>query len=158
MAIGAKYHHECLTRYKNRYRSQQRAVRQELAVSNNNNYSAVNAQVFVELLSFIEDSIENSQFIFKLSELCNLYDSRLKSLEVEGQMYRTKLKQQLLEHFGDQCQEQTDGKAVLLVFSTEVVKRYCKQSRLSSRITSNNEGCKSNTKRTAAVEAPTICR
>jgi len=88
----------------------------------------VNAQVFVELLSFIEDSIESGQFIFKLSELHHLYQNRLKALGIEGQMYKAKLKQQLFDHFGHQCQEQTDGKYLTCFFGwlRETVERYSK--------------------------------
>ena len=52
-AIEAKYHHGCLIKYKNKYRSKQRASRQDSVISEGN---LVNAQVIVELLSFIEDS------------------------------------------------------------------------------------------------------
>ncbi len=61
--------------------------------------SIVKAKSFVELISHIEEGIENGQFIFKLSELHTLYVNRLKSLQCGQQINKTRLKQHLLTHF-----------------------------------------------------------
>ncbi len=114
IAIEAKYHLKCLSAYRNKYRSSQRA-KKDCTVDRFS--SIVKAKSFVELISHIEEGIENGQFIFKLSELHTLYVNRLKSLQCGQQINKTRLKQHLLTHFSQRCQEQSDGKATLLVFN-----------------------------------------
>ena len=87
IAIEAKYHYNCLSKHKNRYRNAQEA-KQDSTISEDN--SIVDAQVFVELVSHIEDSVEAGKFIFKLPELHGLYENHFKTLQVEKQI---KLKQ-----------------------------------------------------------------
>ncbi len=96
IAIEAKYHLKCLSAYRNKYRSSQRAKKDSTV---DRFSSIVKAKSFVELISHIEDGIENSQFIFKLSELHTLYVNRLKSLQCGQQINKTRLKQHLLTHF-----------------------------------------------------------
>jgi len=56
-------------------------------------------------------------FIFKLTQLHGLFENRLSDLGVTKSINNTRLKIQLLEHFCSECQEQHDGKNVLLVFN-----------------------------------------
>ena len=58
----------------------------------------------------------NGTYIFKLSQLHCLYESRLSNLGKDTSINKTRLKKQLLDHFSYQCQEQSDGKNTLLVF------------------------------------------
>ena len=66
VAIEAKYHYNCLSAYKSRYRS----VQQAKSDSNfSDEVNIIRAQVFVELLSYIESSMETGTFIFKLADI-----------------------------------------------------------------------------------------
>ncbi|KAG1656278.1 LMBR1 domain-containing protein 2 [Nymphon striatum] len=114
VAIEAKYHYDCLSLYKNRHRSAQRASHSYTAT---NESRLQEASAFAELVSYIECSVENGNYIFKLSELHGLYVSRLHNLGVDKTIHKTRLKIQLLGHFLDGCQEQSDGKNILLVFN-----------------------------------------
>lgn len=71
----------------------------------------------MELISYIENSVETGTFIFKLAELYCIFQGRLKDLGVDITINKTRLKIQLLDHFVDKCQEQSDGKNVLIVFN-----------------------------------------
>jgi len=82
IAIEAKYHHGCLTKYKNKYRSKQRASRQDSVSSEGN---LVNAQVFVECCLSLRIALNLVNVFFKLSELHHLYQNHLKVLGIEGQ-------------------------------------------------------------------------
>ena len=64
IAIEAKYHYNCLSNYKNKYRSAQRA-NSDTGISKEE--KIIRAQAFVELVSHIESIVENGIFIFKLS-------------------------------------------------------------------------------------------
>ncbi|KAG1681694.1 hypothetical protein GQR58_011690 [Nymphon striatum] len=85
------------------------------------------ARAFAELFSYIECSVENGNYIFKLSKLHGLYVSRLHNLGVDKTIHKTRLKIQLLGHFLDGCQEQSDGKNILLVLN-EGLKKILKQA------------------------------
>ena len=85
------------------------------------------ARAFAELVCYIESSVEGANFIFKLSELHGLFEDRLSKLGVGKSINKTRLKNQLLEQFHGECQEQHDGKNVLLVFN-EGLKKILKES------------------------------
>lgn len=89
------------------------------------------ARAFAELVCYIESCIENSEYIFKLSQLHGLFEDRLSNLGVGKSINPTRLKKQLLEHFLGDCQEQLDGKKVLLVFN-DGLRKLLKES-LSTR-------------------------
>ena len=96
VAIEAKYHFNCLSAYKSKYRSVQRAK------SDNNLSNEVNiiqALVFVELLSHIESSLETGNFIFKLADLHHIYQGRLNDLGVDVTNNKTRLNPRLLNIF-----------------------------------------------------------
>ncbi len=69
VVIEAKYHYNCLSSYKNMYRSVQRA-NSDTGISKED--TIIRAQVFVELVSHIEGMVENGIFIFELHELHDL--------------------------------------------------------------------------------------
>ena len=96
IAIEAKYHYNCLSGYKNRYRSVQQA-NYDSGISKEE--KVIRAQAFVELVSHIESVVENGIFVFKLSELHSLYDGYLHDLGVDKAINRTRLKIQLLDYF-----------------------------------------------------------
>ena len=60
VAIDAKYHYNCLSAYKNRYRS---LVRSKASLNNLNVDKPLLAS---ELVSYIESNVENGSHIFKL--------------------------------------------------------------------------------------------
>lgn len=124
IAIEAKYHYNCLSAFKNRYRTYQR---EKTNNRSNAEESKIRAQVLVELISYIENHVESGKFIFKLSELHNLYVSRLKDLRIEKEINKTRLKLQLLDYFFGDCQEQFDGRNTLLVFN-EGLKKVLKEA------------------------------
>lgn len=114
VAIEAKYHYNCLSAYKSKYRSIQRA-KSEITCSNE--VSIIQARVFVELLSYIESGVETGIFIFKLTDQHGIYPDRLNDLGVDVITNKTRLKLRLLDHFSGKCQEQSDGKNMLIVFN-----------------------------------------
>jgi len=79
VAIEAKYHYICLSAYKSRYRSVQRA-------KSDSNFSdevnIIRALVFVEVLLYIESSMEAGTFIFKFAGLYHIYQGWLMILEL----------------------------------------------------------------------------
>lgn len=112
VAIEAKYHFLCLIRYKNRYRS---FLRQN--EDKNSNRYATKARAFVELISYIEDSLEEGISVFKLSSLHQMYEDRLGQLGEHITENRTRFKQKVIDKFSDfGVQEQFDGKNIMLVF------------------------------------------
>ena len=118
MAIEAKYHFNCLSTFKNKYRAVQR-TQNNLTISQED--QLIQALVFADLISHIEERIESGTFIFKLSELHGMYMSLLKELGIERSVHRTSLKLQILDHFLGECQEQlSDGKSIVLVFNQGV--------------------------------------
>ena len=74
------------------------------------------ARVFAELVCHIENCVENGTHIFKLSELHSLFSEHLQNLGFCKGIHKTVLKNQLLDHFSEECQAQSDGKNCLLVF------------------------------------------
>jgi hypothetical protein len=114
IAIEAKYHYNCLSTFKNKHRSAQRAQNSSI----NQEDELIQAQVFADLILYIEESIENGTFIFKLSELHSMYVNQLKQYGIEKFIHKTRLKSQILDHFWGDCQEQlSDGKSIVLVFN-----------------------------------------
>ena len=85
------------------------------------------ARAFAELTCYIESSVLDGNFIYKLSQLHGLFENRLSDLGVAKSINKTRHKKQLLEHFCGECQEQHDGKNVLLVFN-EGLKKLLKES------------------------------
>ena len=73
------------------------------------------ARAFVELLTYIETSIEEGVFFFKLSELRHLYENRLRDFAISKEVNKVRFKEQILSHF-PQAQAQSDGKNIILVF------------------------------------------
>lgn len=114
VAIEAKYHNNCLLSYKNKYRSM---VRKQHTETIDSHESAIDSRVFVELVAYIENEVEDGEYIFKLKDLHTLYEEKLKRLGRSKKINKTRLKTQILDHFSPECQEQSDGKCVILVFN-----------------------------------------
>ena len=74
------------------------------------------AQVFAELVYFVKTGIEEGLYIYKLSQQHSLFEERLGVFQSAKTINRTRLKTKLLTHFFLECQEQNDGKNVIVVF------------------------------------------
>ena len=72
-------------------------------------------RVFLELINYIEKSMESGIAIFKLSELHSLYVHRLEDMGINKGVNETRLKDKLLQHFPE-SQEQQNGKYTIIVF------------------------------------------
>lgn len=113
IAIKAKYHLACLVKYRNKYRSFLR----EHNRSENDDSERNRARVFAELVAYIENSLEDGIYFYKLSDLHNRYEQRLKELNDDISIHKTRLKEKLLDYFSDMgLQQQTDGRNKILVF------------------------------------------
>jgi hypothetical protein len=93
IVISGEYHYhlECLVTFKNNHRSAQRA--------NNSDKREDETKAFEELVTDIESPLKGGDYIFKFSELQDLYFNSLQNLAN-----------------GD-CQEQTDCKNTFVVFN-----------------------------------------
>ena len=116
VAIDAMYHFTCLTTFRNRYRSHIRSDTSS-ASSLNTTLKRAKARAFTKVVSYIESGIEDETYIFKLSDLHGVYQICLEDLGVDISINKTRLKNELLEHFKHSAvQEQYDGKNTLLLF------------------------------------------
>ena len=113
IAIEAKYHLQCLTAYRNKYRSflQQHKRQPDLFKER------CKARAFAELVAHVDELLDAGNFLFKCFVLHNLYEQRLKEFGVDIAINKTRLKEKLLKHFSDMgLQEQYDGRNTVLLF------------------------------------------
>ena len=98
VAIEAKYHLNCLSRYRNRYRSHLRAKSDS---SSSLHYTGRNAKAraFAELISHIEGCLEEDTNIFELADLYSIYQDHLQNLGVLFSVNKTRLKEDIINHF-----------------------------------------------------------
>lgn len=89
IAIDAKYHLQCYTALRNRYRSHLRKLEQDLAGVSAEE-SQIKARALVELYTYIENCVEDGTFYFTFSKLHELYENRLKILGVEKEINRAR--------------------------------------------------------------------
>ena len=112
IAQEIKYHLKCLTNLRNLYRSHKRKSDQQ---PENTNEKLNESRAFVELTTYIKSTVDSGTVVFKLSEVHSLYVNRLQELGIEKIVNKTRLKNDLLEHFSE-AQEQNDGKNTVIVF------------------------------------------
>lgn len=120
VAIGAKYHNICLTKYFNRCRAKNNENKDVLR-SSSDSEKEKKAVAFEELIGYMQHtrSIDDS-VIFKLSYLSKIYQEALKKLDVTDFMvYSSRLKEKLMEVFPDLI-EFHEGKEIFLVFKDDV--------------------------------------
>jgi len=110
IAIDVKYHLQCLTELRNRYRSLERQRDQESKSLSEE--KKTKARVIAELCSCIENCVED---YYKFSDLHQLYEKRLNCFSFTKEVNRGQLKEQLLIQF-PQAQEQSVGKNKVMVF------------------------------------------
>ena len=113
VTADAKYHLNCMTDLRNRYRQHISRKRQESCEMDEERIKE--SQAFIELIEYIETSVENDKLMFLLSELHSLYVRRLETLGVQKNVNKTRLKTSLLENFSV-AQEQNDGRNVVIIF------------------------------------------
>ncbi len=65
IAIEAKYHYNCLSAYKSKYRSMQRAEHDACS----HDVEIIKAQSYADLFAYIEENVETGNYIFRLVEL-----------------------------------------------------------------------------------------
>ena len=112
IAVEAKYHLNCLVNLRNRYRSHIRKISKE---PENINEKMNESRTFVELTSYIEQSVDHGILLFRLAELQTLYVNRLEDLGIDKSVNRTRLKEQILQHFPE-AQEQQEGRNAIIIF------------------------------------------
>lgn len=94
MAAEAKYHLKCMTDLRNRYRRHTSRKRQESCEKEEEKIKE--SQALIELVEYIETSVENDKLMFLLSELHSLFVSRLRTLGLHKTVNKTRLKTSLL--------------------------------------------------------------
>lgn len=114
MASEAKYHFECMSDFRNRHRSYLRRKRRTDDIQNSEEGRA-KARAFLELCTYMEISVRDGQFFFKLIELRSLYTERLKALGVHENVNPTRFKDLILEYFPG-AQEQSQSKYTIIAF------------------------------------------
>lgn len=113
MAMEAIYHQKCLVNLRNRYRS---LTRKQSQTPENTDEKMNESRAFVELISYIEKSVNSGTLLFKASDIHFLYVGRLEELGINKVVNNARLKSQLLERFPE-AQEQYDGRNTILVFN-----------------------------------------
>ena len=116
IAQDTQYHLQCLVSLYNRAR--------ETKVSDDFDVDTMNHGIaFAELVSYIEDSRMDNLCapVFKLTDLVNLYSTRLKQLgtDVTGRIHSTKLKDRLLGYFQD-MEAHKQGRDVVLISNQDI--------------------------------------
>lgn len=113
VAIDGMYHLSCLTEFRNRHRS---LVRKRKKVDGGKvDEKKIDARAIIELINFIENSIEEGVLCFKVSELRHKYAERLVALGVQKEINKVRFKEKLLSYF-PQAQVHNDGKHDVLMF------------------------------------------
>ena len=113
IALEAKYHLACLVGLRNRHRSLIRN-RENIQDASKADKKA-RARAFAELVTHIENEVEEGTLLFKFASLRHLYESRLADFGIKSEVNKVRFKEQILKHF-PYSQEQSDGKNVILVF------------------------------------------
>lgn len=133
VAIEAKYHMKCLTDLRNRHRLFLRKKKNPELIEIEEREKINETRAFIELVEYIENSVENGTHFFIVAELHALYEERLKDLGVNKSINRFRLKNNLMTHFPE-SQEQSDGRRTLLVFKeglTNILKEAVKERDVS---------------------------
>ena len=113
VAIEAKYHFSCLTKFRNRYRS----YLPEKNKTTIEKYEQAKARTFVELIPYIECAIEEGAYLFKVKELHEMYQNRLKDIGYGFEVNKNAFKESILRHFEEYgLQERSDSKNKIFVF------------------------------------------
>ena len=131
VALEAKYHTKCLVSLYNRARKAKAEGHTDI-----NETEALSGIALAELVMYIEEMRqldEKRAPVFKLSDLAQLYTSRLEQLGVklDVKVHTTRLKQRLLTQFTD-MKAQKKGRDVLLAFEDDIGNALAKACELDS--------------------------
>jgi len=131
VALDAKYHKKCLVKLYNRARK----VKAK-GLQNTDEQEIMSRIAFAELVMYIEEtcySNEDKAAVFKLSDLAQLYVSRMIQLgiKLDTRIHTTRLKQRLLAQFPD-MQAQKKGWDVLMAFEEDIGTALAKACELDS--------------------------
>ena len=131
VALQAKYHTKCLVSLYNRARKAKAEGHTDI-----NETEALSGIALAELVMYIEEMRqldEERAPVFKLSDLAQLYTSRLEQLGVklDVKVHTTRLKQRLLTQFTD-MKAQKKGRDVLLAFEDDIGNALAKACELDS--------------------------
>lgn len=114
IAQEAKYHKDCLTSLYNKSRD-------KIDVTDESDIN--HGIAFAGLISFIEEMRVNSNVapVFKLTDLVNLYEARLKQLgtDMTTLVHSTRLKNRIITYFPD-MEAHKQGRDVVLVFNKDI--------------------------------------
>lgn len=124
VALGSKYHTKCILAYRRKFNALKKNAENDTA---RNDAKESQARAFAELISYMESMAENGTYLFTLSDLYSLYCARLDELHVNINVHKTRLKNQIIEFYEGDIQEQTDGKNTVLAFN-EGIKRLLKDA------------------------------
>jgi hypothetical protein len=119
VAQELKYHGACQTSLHNKERAHLR-MKQSMT-EDADAEGEINQIVFAELVTHVVETQRGSTgcVVFKLADLCNLYESRLKQFETNSTFNRTRLKNKLLLKIPE-LKPFHKGRQVLLVFEKDV--------------------------------------
>ena len=116
ISIEAKYHHHCLSSLYNR-------ARQAASKRNDGDDSCLHGIAFAQLVAYLEDmnSDENSAPVFKLTDIAQLYKTRLEhlGLTVGERIHTTRLKERLLSEL-PHLRAHSRGRDTLLSFEKDI--------------------------------------
>ena len=84
-AIEAKYHLSCLTALRNRHRS---FLRKSQSNVDDGEQSKNEARAFMELVTHIDNSVENGIFCFTFCSLRQMYEGHLQILGIGKEIYK----------------------------------------------------------------------
>ena len=120
VALEAKYHTKCLVGLYNRARR----AKAKSGLKSTGEEDIMSRIAFAELVMYIEEtrySDEDQAPVFKLSDLAQLYVSRMEQLgvKVDTRVHTTRLKQRLLAQFTD-MKAQKKGRDVLMAFEEDI--------------------------------------
>ena len=114
VAIEAKYHFSCLTKHRNRFRSY---LREKNKTTDERYEQAIKARTFVELISYSECAIEEGTYLFKVKELRDMYQNRLKDIGYDFGVNKNAFKESILQHSEEYgLPEQSHNKNKIFVF------------------------------------------
>jgi len=111
-AIDTKYHLSCLTSLRNRHRS---FLRESQSNIDDGEQSKNEVRASMELVTHIENFIENGIFCFTFCSLHQMYEGHLQILGIGKEINKIRFKECVLRYFPN-AQEQNDGKRAILVF------------------------------------------
>lgn len=121
VAQELKYHGGCLKALYNKERAHLSSLKKLQSEDGNEQEGEINQIIFAELVTHIVETQRGSSggVVFKLVDLCNLYEERLKQFKTKSTLNRTRLKKKLLSSIPE-LKDFHKGQEVLLVFEKDV--------------------------------------